>query len=102
MNSITYELASPSVGDGDRDALIGVFMGMPINIADLPINMGTNFQGFVEGWQFSAGYNTLALTMYVTPIAYSLDAFRWNDVPASETWNTISPTLNWLNATVVA
>jgi hypothetical protein len=102
MNAITYQLGSPSVGDGDRDSLIGVFMGMPVNIADLPTNMGTNFQGFVEGWQFSAGYNSLALSLYITPIAYSLDAFRWNDVPASETWNTVSPTLEWLNATVVA
>lgn len=102
MNAITFQLGSPSVGDTDRDALIGVFMGMPVNIADLPLNMGSNFQGFVEGWQFSAGYNSLALTLYITPIGYSLDAFRWNDVPASETWNTLSPTLDWLNATVVA
>jgi hypothetical protein len=102
MNAITYQLGSPSVGDSDRDSLIGVFMGMPVNITDLPTNMGLNFQGFIEGWQFSAGYNSLAITLYITPVAYSLDAFRWNDVPASETWNTISPTLDWINATVVA
>jgi hypothetical protein len=75
---------------------------MPVNITDLPANMGLAFQGFVEGWRFSAGYNSLAVDLYVTPIAYSLDAFRWNDVPASETWNTVSPTLTWLEATVVA
>jgi hypothetical protein len=102
FESIRYPLGSPNVTDSDRDSLIGVFMGMPVNITDLPVNMGTNFQGFVEGWRFSAGYNSLAVDLYVTPIAYSLDAFRWNDVPASETWNTLSPTLNWLNATVVA
>jgi len=102
FESIRYPLGSPNVSDSDRDSLLGVFMGMPINISDLPVNMGTNFQGFVEGWRFSAGYNSLAVDLYVTPIAYSLDAFRWNDVPASETWNTISPTLDWLNATVVA
>jgi hypothetical protein len=102
FESIRFPLGSPNVTDTDRDALIGVFMGMPVNISDLPVNMGTNFQGFVEGWRFSAGYNSLAIDLYVTPIAYSLDAFRWNDVPTSETWNTISPTLDWLNATVVA
>lgn len=102
INSITYQLASPSVADDDRDALIGVFMGMPVNISDLPSNMGTNYQGFIEGWAFTAGYNSLALTLYITPISYSLDAFRWNNVPASETWNTVSPTLTWLDATVVA
>jgi len=102
FESIRYPLGSPNVTDSDRDSLIGVFMGMPINISDLPTNMGTNFQGFVEGWRFSAGYNSLAIDLYVTPISYSLDAFRWNDVPASESWNTLSPTLDWLNATVVA
>lgn len=102
MNAITYQLGSPSVADDDRDDLIGVFMGMPVNISNLPLNMGSNYQGFVEGWAFVAGYNSLALTLYITPVSYSLDAFRWNDVPASETWNTISPTLTWLDATVVA
>jgi hypothetical protein len=102
FESIRYPLGSPNVSDADRDALIGVFMGMPVNISDLPANMGLNFQGFVEGWRFSAGYNSLAVDLYVTPIAYSLDAFRWNDVPASERWNTLSPTLTWLEATVVA
>lgn len=102
FESIRYPLGSPNVSDSDRDSLIGVFMGMPVNITDLPANMGLEFQGFVEGWRFTAGYNSLAVDLYITPIAYSLDAFRWNDVPASETWNTISPTLDWLNATVVA
>ena len=102
FESIRYPLGSPNVSDSDRDSLIGVFMGMPVNITDLPANMGLAFQGFVEGWRFSAGYNSLAIDLYVTPVSYSLDAFRWNDVPASERWNTISPTLQWLNATVVA
>jgi hypothetical protein len=102
FESIRYPLGSPNVSDSDRNSLIGVFMGMPVNISDLPINMGLNFQGFVEGWRFSAGYNSLAIDLYVTPVAYSLDAFRWNDVPASEAWNTLSPTLQWLDATVVA
>ena len=102
FESIRYPLGSPNVSDSDRNSLIGVFMGMPVNITDLPINMGLNFQGFVEGWRFSAGYNSLAVVLYVTPVAYSLDAFRWNDVPASEAWNTLSPTLQWLDATVVA
>jgi hypothetical protein len=102
FESIRYPLGSPNVSDSDRDSLLGVFMGMPVNISDLPVNMGSNFQGFVEGWRFSAGYNSLSIDLYITPVSYSLDAFRWNDVPASETWNTISPTLTWLEATVVA
>ena len=102
FNSINFQLGNSNMSDSDRDALIKVFMGLPVNVTDLPTNMGLNYQGFVEGWAFSAGYNSLDVALYLTPIAYSLDAFRWNDVPASETWNTISPTLQWINATVVA
>lgn len=101
FDSIRFPLGSPNVTDSDRDSLIGVFMGMPVDISDLPDNMGGNFVGFVEGWRFSAGYNSLAVDLYVTPVGYSIDAFRWNDVPASETWNTIDPTMDWLNATIV-
>jgi hypothetical protein len=102
FNQISFPLGSPELDDSDRDNLLSVFMGMPVNIADLPLNMGLNFQGFVEGWQFQAGINSLTLSLYVTPVAYSLQAFTWNDVPVVETWNTIEPTLEWLNATVVA
>ena len=102
FNQISFPLGSPEIDDSDRDNLLSVFMGMPVNITDLPLNMGSNFQGFVEGWQFQAGVNSLTVSLYVTPVAYSLQAFRWNDVPVVETWNTIEPTLDWLNATVVA
>jgi len=103
FDSITYQLVSPELSDTDRDALINVFMGLPLNIVDLPPNVANGeFQGFVEGWTFRAGYNTLELTLTVSPLAFSLQAFRWNSVPAVETWNTLNPTLDWLNATIVA
>ena len=103
FDSITYQLASPELSDSDRDALIKVFMGLPLNITDLPPNVvDGSFQGFVEGWSFRAGYNTLEITLTISPLAYSLQAFRWTSVPAAETWNTINPTLDWLNATIVA
>jgi len=103
FDSITYQLASPELSNTDRDALIKVFMGLPLNIVDLPPNVANGeFQGFVEGWTFRAGYNTLEVTLTISPLAYSLQAFRWTSVPAVETWNTINPTLDWLNATIVA
>ena len=102
FNQISFPIGSPELDDSDRDSLLNVFMGMPVNISDLPLNMGSSFQGFVEGWQFQAGVNSLTVSLYVTPVAYSLQAFRWENVPVVETWNTIEPTLEWLNATVVA
>ena len=103
FKSITFPLSSPEIDDADRDALLEVFMGMPVNITDLPSNITNGqFQGFVEGWTFSAGYNALYLTLTVSPTAYSLQSTRWNGVSAAETWNTLSPTLEWINATIVA
>ena len=103
FNNITFELTNPEIDDADRDALIGVFMGMPVNIANLPLNMNSgDFLGFVEGWTFSARYNQVSISMIVSPIAFSLQAMRWNDVPITEKWNTINPTLDWINATIVA
>lgn len=103
LKSITFEIQSLEIDDADRDSLLNVFIGLPLNISNLPTNMvGGSFQGFVEGWTWNASYNRLRLTMNVSPIAYSLQAFRWSSVPAVETWQTISPTLDWLNATIVA
>lgn len=103
FNAVTWELTNPEISDSDRDSLIGVFMGMPVNLADLPLNMNAGeFLGFVEGWTFSANFNTLAITLIMSPISFSLQAMRWNSVPITEHWNTVNPTLDWINATLVA
>jgi hypothetical protein len=103
FKSITFPISSPEIDNTDRDSLLNVFMGMPVNIIDLPSNINNGeFQGFVEGWTFTAGYNSLYLTLTVSPTAYSLQAMRWNGVPVGETWNTINAALDWLNATIVA
>ena len=103
FKSITFPLSSPEIDDADRDALLEVFMGLPVNIIDLPSNITNGqFQGFVEGWTFTTGYNSLYLTLTVSPTAYSLQSTRWNGVSVLETWNTLSPTLEWIDATIVA
>jgi hypothetical protein len=103
FESITFSLANPEIDDADRDALLNVFMGLPLDITDLPANMvNGRFQGFVEGWTFRAGYNRLDLTLNVSPTAFSLRALKWEEVSALETWNTLSNTLDWNNATIVA
>jgi hypothetical protein len=103
FSNITYELTNPEVDNADRDDLISVFMGMPVNISNLPLNMNSgDYLGFVEGWTFSARYNQVSVSLILSPVSFSLQAMRWNDVPVTEQWNTINPTLDWLNATIVA
>jgi hypothetical protein len=103
FNNITFELTNPELDDADRDDLINVFMGMPVDISDLPLNMVSgDFLGFVEGWTFSAAYNQVSISMILSPVSFSLQAMRWNDVPITEQWSTVNPTLDWINATIVA
>ena len=78
-------------------------MGQPIALNDLPPNMSAGvFQGYVEGFTFRASFNELSVTLLMSPLAYSVQAMRWNDVPINEAWNTVSPTLEWQYATIVS
>ena len=101
FSEITYDLTNPEVDNADRDALISVFMGMPVAVNDLPNNMGSIFQGFVEGWSFRAGYNTLSISLNLSPVAYSIQALTWDEISNTFIWSGVSPTLDWARATIV-
>ena len=103
FDQITYALTNPELDNSDRNSLINVFMGQPIALNDLPLNMSSGvFQGFVEGFTFRASYNELSVTLLMSPLAYSLQAMRWSDVPPSETWASVSAILTWEYATIVS
>ena len=103
FKSITFPLTNPNIPDASRDQALNIFMGLPLDIEDLPLNIaGGRYQGFVEGWTWTSRFNALDLTVIVSPVAFSLQAMKWIDVPITEAWNTISPTLDWNNATIVA
>ena len=99
FDSIQFPLASPDIDDTDRDALLNIFMGLPLRVTDLPVNIVDSvFEGYVEGWSFRASYNSLFITINASPLEFSQVTLRWNQVSASEHWNTLSPTLTWENA----
>jgi len=99
FQSITFELGNPEIDDADRNALIGIFMGLPVWIQNLPINIASgSFEGYVEGWTFRASLNNLTITFNASPVNFSQVAVKWNQVNAAEAWNTINPALTWLNA----
>jgi hypothetical protein len=103
FNQITFELTNSEIDDVDRDALINIFMGLPLRISDLPLNMASGtYLGFVEGWTWRAAYNSVSVTAILSPLAFSLQAMQWQDVAIAEQWNTISGSLDWADALVVA
>jgi hypothetical protein len=99
FDAITFPLGNNEIDDSDRNALIGIFMGQPIKITNLPSNINDGeFEGYVEGFTFRAGYNRVDLTINATPIEFSQVAIRWDQVSGSEAWNTLSAILTWNNA----
>jgi hypothetical protein len=103
FNQITFELTNSEIDDADRDALIAIFMGLPLRVTDLPLNMAAGtYLGFVEGWSWRASYNSVSVTAILSPLSFSLQAMQWEDVSAAETWNSISGSLDWATALVVA
>jgi hypothetical protein len=101
FSEITFDLTNPEIDNSDRDNLLNIFMGEAVSINNLPDNMGSIFQGFVEGWSFQASYNQLSISLLLTPTAYSLQALPWKDISNTFTWSGVSPTLDWARATII-
>jgi hypothetical protein len=101
FSEITFDLTNPEIDNQDRDNLLNVFMGEAVAINDLPPNMGSIFQGFVEGWSFQAAYNTLSISIIISPTAYSLQALEWNEIANTFNWSGVSHTLDWARATII-
>jgi hypothetical protein len=99
FQSITFPLGNDEIDDSDRDALLNIFIGQPVWIQNIPGNITDgSFQGYIEGWTFQASYNSLNITFNASPISFSQVAVKWESVSAAEAWNTLSPTLTWINA----
>lgn len=99
FQNITFVLGNPEIDDADRDALINIFLGQPVWIQNLPINISEgSFQGYIEGWTFRASLNNLTVTFNASPVNFSQLAVKWEQVNAAESWNTLNTSLTWLDA----
>jgi hypothetical protein len=100
FDSITFPITNPEIDDTDRDALLGIFIGQPLRITDLPVQIAQTeqFEGYIEGWNWSTAFNELFLTINLSPIEFSQVALEWDQVSGSEAWNTLSAILTWENA----
>jgi hypothetical protein len=103
FQSITFPITNPEIDDAGRDALLTLFMGMPVSIANLPSQISSGeFEGFVEGWSWSTRFNELFLTINLSAVFFSQGITRWDQVLATLTWNAVDAGLTWENATIVA
>jgi hypothetical protein len=100
FEDITFAIQNPELSDAERDALIGVYMGLPISISNLPANInGGSFAGFVEGWTMRSTLSGLSITLNLSSKEFSSFTLNWNQAGASLQWTGVNATLTWANAT---
>jgi hypothetical protein len=100
LDQITFRLDNPLMPDSLRDNLINTFFGQPVEIINLPNNMfGGIFSGFIESISFRANPTSVDITLYVSPIDFSLIATTWEIVsPPTLIWTGVNGTLTWNKA----
>ena len=90
-------LHSPTVTDATRDKLAEIYNGFAIKCL-LPPVFGYSFYGFVEGWEWNLTRYTADISLFVSAYSETYLDRIWLQVPNTETWNTVFPTLIWENA----
>jgi hypothetical protein len=100
LDQITFRIDNPNMPDAERDKLINSFFGQPVEIINLPNNMFEGvFSGFIESISFRATPTFVDVTLYVSPIDFSLIATTWETVtPPSLIWTGVNATLTWTKA----
>jgi len=97
VSSFTIQLDSTVVTNADRDDLIAIYMGFPIQITTLPVPIiHIAYRAFVEGWTWNIRNNQAALTIVSTDNTLSLAPTRWQDVVSTLQWEDVDPALQWL------
>jgi len=103
ISAVTIPLDNPNLPSALRDSLIGAHVGMAIAIPNLPAALTNQpFFGFVEGWTWNLSQKQASIMLTLSDYGLSAIQQAWNQVSAAEVWNTVSTTLKWENATVVA
>jgi hypothetical protein len=96
MAAFTVMLESPNVSNATIDRLTTIYMGLPIQIQNLPLALNpSTYKGFVEGWSFQISQKQTSLTMITTDATFSLTPTRWQDVDPAQTWASLAATLPW-------
>lgn len=98
LSQFSVQLDVDALSTSQRNTLIELYMGKPIEIQGLPaaIYNGT-YKGFVEGWNLVINREQATLTINSTEAAYSLVPERWQDVLATLKWEDVGAAIQWQN-----
>lgn len=96
IGQFSIPIDSDTVSNANRDSLLGIYMGMPIQIDNLPLSIkNSTYRGFVEGWTLSLNRTQANVTISTTDYSLSVTPTRWQDVQAALIWSAVGSTVKW-------
>lgn len=96
VSSFIVPIDSDNVSNAVRDNLIAIYMGLPIQVLNLPVPIiHVTYRAFVEGWSWDIRDKQASLTIISTDNTLSLAPTRWQDVLATLQWEDVDSTLQW-------
>lgn len=96
LSSFSIQLDSSNLTSADRNTLLGIYMGKPIQIDNLPIPIIHNtYKGFVEGWILTFNQYQAVLTLATTDSSLSIPPTRWQDVSPTQRWSDVGAAIQW-------
>ena len=102
FDSLSLDIANPNLDDTTRNSLLGVTMDKALFVSSLPVGLFPTgeFEGFVEGWTWTLGKNTLDLQMLVSNKIYSTVDVQWEDYNPATQWQNLDSVLTWLDLAI--
>lgn len=96
LSEFSIELGNGNLTNAKRNTLIDVYMGLPIEIDNLPDPIQpNNYLGFVEGWTWNISRTNARLTLRTSDHTLSLPETRWQDVSPTQIWSAVGATITW-------
>lgn len=102
FDSLSLNLANGNLSDTTRNSLLGITMDKALFVSSLPVGLFPTgeFEGFIEGWTWTLGKNSLDLQMLVSNKIYSTVEVQWEDYNPATKWQNLDNVLTWLDLTI--
>jgi len=102
FDSLSLDLANGNLDNTTRNSLLGITMDKALFVSSLPVGLFPTgeFEGFVEGWTWTLGKNSLNLQMIVSNKIYSTVDVQWEDYNSTTQWQNLNSVLTWLDLAI--
>jgi hypothetical protein len=96
LSSFSVMLDSSYMSDADRNVFLGMYMGKPIQVLNLPnAVIDSVYKGFVEGYVLAFNSVQANMTLTTTDSSLSIVPTRWQDVDPLDEWLDVGATVQW-------